>query len=66
MVRHSDNAPPSLILYLFPPSRHMETAAKKVLVQDLEEFVKLDIVTKLWKLGHYPIIETLRPKSKYK
>ena len=36
----------------------------KILEGDLELFSKLDVGAKLWKIGHYPIIEALRARGK--
>lgn len=41
----------------------MQECTEKVLLSDLELFSKLDISAKLWKMGHYPVIEALRARS---
>ncbi len=44
-------------------SEKMQECTEKVLLSDLELFSKLDISAKLWKMGHYPVIEALRARS---
>lgn len=41
----------------------MQECAENILLQDRELFSSLDISAKLWKIGHYPIVEALREKS---
>ena len=44
-------------------SDRMEECAEKVLLKDMEVFSELDITTKLWRTGHYPIVGALRSRG---
>lgn len=52
----------SYLMCVFSSDR-MQECAEEVLVKDMEVFSELDITTKLWKMGHYPIVEALRRKG---
>lgn len=51
-------------LFLFS-SEKMQDCAENILKRDMELYSKLDISAKLWKIGHYPIIEFLRRRSRF-
>ena len=34
--------------------------SERIVLSDLEQSLKLDVVSRLWKYGHYPVIEAFR------
>ena len=40
--------------------RQFQALSEKLVLTDLETSTKMEVCSRLWKYGHYPVIETFR------